>query len=109
MGEPVIVSEKPSMRPGYVRFETDRSFTGMGHEQYHVDQAIHRNRPPDELARRLFETGQVDEVHVYAQAVTVKLIDGASSDGLAELIGDIYIHYRPGVEVPTPESFGAEG
>ena len=109
MGEPVAVVEKPSSRDGYFRFETDRSFTGMGHERYVAGEAIHRNRPPDELARRLFATDKVDEVHVYAQAVTVKVSSGENSSGLAEIIGDICIHYRPGVEVPTPESFGAEG
>jgi hypothetical protein len=108
MGEPVTVMEKPSSRSGYVRFETNRSFTGMGHERYLAGQEIPNHRPPDVLARRLFETGRVDEVHVYQQAVTVKL-SGGSSDGLAEIIEDLYVHYRPGVEVPTAESFATEG
>lgn len=108
MGEPVTVIEKPSGRHGYVRFETNRSFTGMGHESYHLGQEIHRDRPPDELARRLFETEKVDEVHVYAQTVTVKLRGNADTSGLAEVIGDLYTYYRPGVEVPTPESFAAD-
>ncbi|MEM8922355.1 MAG: hypothetical protein AAGD35_02560 [Actinomycetota bacterium] len=108
MGEPVTVIEKPSNRAGFVRFETNRSFTGMGHERYEAGQEIYGDRPPDELARRLFETKKVDEVHVYGQAVTVKLFAGASSDGLAAIIEDLYIYYRPGVEVPTPESFAAD-
>ncbi len=100
--------EKTSNRPGFVRFETNRTLTGMGHELYRADEEIIGHRPPDELARRLFETGQVDEVHVYGQAITVKLFKDASSDGLKEIIENLYIHYRPGVEVPTPESFAAE-
>ena len=108
MGEPVTATEKPSNREGFVRFETNRSFTGMGHERYQAGDVIYRDRPPDQLAQRLFETGRVDEVHVYGQAVTVKLFKGASSDGLAEIIEELYTYYRPGVEVPTAESFATE-
>ncbi len=109
MGEPVTVVETPSSRPGYVRFETNRTFTGMGHESYRLGDEIHRDRPADVIAKELFETGQVDEVHVYAQSITVKLADGADSAGLKALLEDLYIYYRPGVEVPTPESFATDG
>lgn len=109
MGEPVTATEKPSNREGFVRFETNRSFTGMGHERYTADQEIIGDRPPDVLAKRLFETGQVDEVHVYAQAITVKLFKGATTDGLRDIIEDLYTYYLPGVEVPTPESFAESG
>ncbi|MGI9599011.1 MAG: hypothetical protein ACR2QK_22800 [Acidimicrobiales bacterium] len=108
MGEPVTVIEKASSRPGYVRFDTNRTFTGMGHERYSSGEVIYGDRPPDEIARKLFETGKVDEVHVYAQSITVKLFEGAKAAGLKEIIEDIYIYYRPGVEVPTPESFAAD-
>jgi hypothetical protein len=109
MGEPVTVIEKPSGRPGYVRFETNRSFTGMGHESYLPGEPIYRDRPADELARRLLETGKVDEVHVYAQMVTVKLKGDSDPSGLREIIEDLHIYYRPGVEVPTPASFATGG
>ncbi len=108
MGQPVTVIEKPTSRPGFVRFETNRSFTGMGHERYLAGETILGHRPPDVLAERLFATGKVDEVHVYGQAVTVKLFKDAPSDGLREIIERLYIYYRPGVAVPTPESFAAE-
>lgn len=108
MGEPVTATEKRSNREGFVRFETNRSFTGMGHERYLAGDVIYGNRPPDMVATRLFETGQVDEVHVYGQAITVKLFKGASSEGLKEIIEELYTYYRPGVEVPTPESFATE-
>ncbi|MEM9564449.1 MAG: hypothetical protein AAGA93_17635 [Actinomycetota bacterium] len=109
MGEPVTVIEQESSRHGYVRFETNRSFTGMGHESYRAGDTIHRDRPPDDVARALFASDKVDEVHVYAQTITVKLQDGEDSSGLAKIIEDIYIHYLPGVEVPTPEMFATEG
>ncbi len=108
MGEPVTVIEMPSNRSGYVRFETNRSFTGMGHESYKVDEEIYRDRPPDQIAKVLFATGKASEVHVYSQTVTVKLRKG-DSVGLKEALEELYTYYKPGVEVPTPESFGAEG
>jgi len=108
MGEPVTVIEKASSRPGYVRFETNRTFTGMGHESYAAGDPIYRDRPSDIIAEKLFESGKVDEVHVYAQSITVKVSDGSTSHGLRELIEDIYIFYGPGVEVPTAESFAAD-
>ena len=85
MGEPVNVIQRASSRHGIVRFETNRSLTGMGHERYYRDQAIYGKRPPDRLAGMLFETGQVDEVHVYAQTVTVVLAAGGTADGLADV------------------------
>ncbi len=105
MGEPIAVIQKQSNRPGYVRFETNRTFTGMGHESYLAGDAIYGERPPDELARSLFATDKVEEVHIYAQMITVKLADDASSVGVKSIIADHYIYYRPDVEVPTAESF----
>lgn len=105
MGEPVSVIQKPSSQHGKVRFETNRSFTGMGHERYHVDDPIAGERPPDVVAKLMFGSGKVERVHVYAQTVTVQLQAGADADGLKELLEDMYIYYKPGVEVPTEESF----
>ena len=34
MGELVAVVEKPSATPGVVRFELNRSLSGMGHERF---------------------------------------------------------------------------
>ena len=34
MGHPITVTEKPTRREGVVRFELNRSLTGMGHERY---------------------------------------------------------------------------
>lgn len=105
MGEPVTVVETKSSRAGYVRFETNRSFTGMGHERYSRGDEIFGERPPDVIAKRLLGTGQVEEVHVYAQAITVKIARGSESTGLKEIIEELYTYYRPGVEVPSPDSF----
>lgn len=108
MGQPVSVIEKPSSRPGVVRYELNRTLTGMGHERYRHDRPVEGERPPDVLARRLFEVGGVEAIHINSNVVTVDLAKGVSdTSALLEVIGDLYTYYRPGVEVPTPESFGA--
>jgi hypothetical protein len=105
MGEPVAVIEKASSNHGVIRFETNRSFTGMGHERYDSSTPVVGDRPPDVIARALLETGQVDRVHIYAQTITITLHQGASAEGLKEIIEGIYIHYKPGVRVPDEADF----
>ena len=101
MGQPVTVIEKPSVTPGLVRFEINRSLTGMGHERYASREDATGVRPPDELARRLFDTGSVGAVHVYSNVITVDLASGASSEGLLDVVHRLFIHYVPGVVPPT--------
>ena len=98
MGQPVTVVERPTSDPGVVRFELNRSLTGMGHERYVAGQEISGDRPPDVLARRLFEHGGIEAVHIYSNVVTIKLQPGATAAGLKELMEKLYIHYLPGVE-----------
>ena len=105
MGQPVTVIEKPSSRPGVVRFEINRTLTGMGHERYKVGTPVEGDRPPDELARRLFDHGGIDSIHINSNVITLDMAKGGNSDGIAGVIEDLYTYYRPGVEVPTPESF----
>ncbi len=107
MGQPVTVIEKPSTQGGVVRFEINRVLTGMGHERYLAGDVVEGDRPPDELARRLFERGGIDGIHINSNVITVHLARGADSEGLLEIIEDLYTHYRPGVPVPSPEDFGA--
>lgn len=76
----------------------------MGHERYVKDELVEGNRPVDELARRVFEHGGVDAVHINGSVITVDLAKGGSAEGLADLIGDLFIYYRepttPAAEVP---------
>ena len=97
MGQPVAVVSKPSRTPGILRFEANRSLTGMGHVRYRSTDRITGNVPSDELARRFFATGQVDSIHIYANMITVDLAKGFSGDGLEEIVADLFIHYRDGV------------
>ena len=108
MGQPVSVIEKRSKRGGIIRFELNRVLTGTGHEIYKSTDRIDGVRPPDELARRLFAHGGVESVSVNASMVTVDLEKGGSSEGLKEIVEDLYTYYRPGVEVPVFEESAPE-
>ncbi len=103
MGQPVSVIEKHAKRGGIIRYELNRVLTGTGHEIYRVGDVIDGDRPPDELARRLFAHGGVDTVSINASVVTVDLSKGGSADGLKQIVEDLYTYYRPGVEVPVFE------
>ncbi len=102
MGQPISVVKKPSPKPGVVRFEINRSLTGMGHERYRSAADATGDRPPDMLARRLLERGGVAAVHLYSNVITVELAEGGSDEGLADLIEELFIHYREGVEPSLP-------
>ena len=95
MGQPINVVEKPSRTPGVVRFETNRSLTGMGHERYASLDDVIDDRSVDELARRLFASGTVRTVHVNGSVITVELLDGNTGEGLLDVIRGLYIHYPP--------------
>ncbi len=103
MGQPVAVVEKPSSIPGMVRFEANRSLTGMGHEHFGSRAEAVGVTPSAELARRLFDSGQVQGVHVFSNIVTVDLLKGHGSDGLAEIVEKLYIYWRPGMAPPSLE------
>lgn len=56
-----------------VRFETNRPLSGMGHERYTSIDDVVGDRPVDGAARLLFETGQIDLVHIFGNIITVEL------------------------------------
>lgn len=108
MGQLVGVVEKPSTTPGVVRFELNRSLSGMGHERFaSADEAI-GTKPSPSLARLLFATGQVAGVHIYGNVVTVDITKGFDSDGLAETIREMYQYWKEGVEPPSFEDLQPE-
>lgn len=98
MGQMVAVVEKPSSIPGVVRFESNRTLTGQGHERFASSDDAIGPRPAAELARRLFSTGQVEGVHVYSNIVTVNLLKGYGSDGLYDIVRELYQYWKPGME-----------
>ncbi|MEZ5142309.1 MAG: hypothetical protein R2726_07280 [Acidimicrobiales bacterium] len=108
MGQPVTVIEKPSSLPGVLRFETNRTLTGMGHELFRSADDATGATPADELARRLFARGGIASVHVYANIITVQLADGAPPQGIKEIVEDLYTYYRDGVVPTLPEGAAAD-
>lgn len=108
MGQMVAVTEKPSASPGVVRFELNRTLSGQGHERFRSVLDAHGVTPSDELARLLFGTGKVAGVHVYSNIVTVDLEKGYDSDGLADLVRNMYQYWREGVEPPSFEDLQPE-
>ncbi len=108
MGQPVTFLRSSSPRPGIVRFELNRSVTGMGHEYYNTADDILGDRGVDDLARRLLETNKITSLHIYGSMVTAHLT--SSDTTLDELniafndaIGGLYTYYVEGVEVPSDE------
>jgi hypothetical protein len=104
MGQPIEVVTKPSPQSGVVRYETNRWLTGMGHERYTSADEIVNNKTVDQLARRLFATGDVRTVHVSGSVVDVELI--ADTPGVAEKLADVvrglHIHYPDGAAAAPP-------
>jgi len=108
MGQMVGVVEKKSATPGIVRFELNRSLSGMGHERFDsVVQAI-GSKPSAALARQLFATGKVDSVHVYGNIVTVDVAKGYDSGGLADIVREMYRYWKPGVQAPVFDDVPAD-
>lgn len=103
MGQPIVVVEKASSNRGVVRFETNRALTGMGHERYRTLADTAGDRPPDVLARRLFEHGGIGAVHINGNIITVDLAKGYTSSGLKEVIEDLYLFYGPQPGAPAPQ------
>ena len=108
MGQLVGVVEKPSSSPGVVRFELNRSLSGMGHERFAAGGEIVANTPSASLARQLIETGRVASVHVYGNMVTVDLAKGRDAEGLADVVREMYRYWKPGVTPPTFEDLAVD-
>ncbi len=108
MGQLVGVVEKPSTTPGVVRFELNRSLSGMGHERFVSMLDASGPTPSASLARQLFATGKVAGVHVYGNIVTVDIEKGFDSSGLAGIVREMYRYWKPGVEPPSFEDLQPE-
>ena len=103
MGQPVAVEQSAGGSPAIVRFETNRSLTGMGHERFTSAYQAKGPRPAAVLARRFFESGQVAGVHVYGNIISATLAPGATQSGLDEIVRDLYQYWKPGMVQPTLE------
>ena len=103
MGQLVAVEQKAGGASTVVRFETNRSLTGSGHERFTSATEAKGPRPAAVIARRFFESGHVSWVHVYGNCITASLEAGASQSGLNEIVRDLYQYWKPGMVPPTLE------
>ena len=103
MGQLVAVEQKAGGVSTIVRFETNRSLTGMGHERFTSAAEAKGPRPAAVIARRFFEAGHVSWVHVYGNCITASLEAGASQASLNEIVRDLYQYWKPGMVPPTLE------
>lgn len=105
MGQPVTVIQKSVTKPGVLRFEINRSITGMDHERYSQEQEILGRRPPDELARALFGLGGIERIHINSNVITIDQAKGQITPAqIVKTITEMFTYYLPGVEVPSFET-----
>jgi hypothetical protein len=71
MGQEITVTARQGSSPTIMLFDCNRSITGMAIERYASLDDTYGARPPDVLARRLFDLGAT-RVTVYSSAVTVE-------------------------------------
>jgi hypothetical protein len=94
VGQPVRVVEKQSHRPDTYRYETNRPLSGMGHRTLGgPEDCVNDLDPVDVLGRRLFERGGIEHVHVQGSVVTVQVSPGTGTDGIREIIENLFLHY----------------
>ena len=108
MGQLVAVEQKAGGASTVVRFETNRSLTGSGHERFTSAAEAKGPRPAAVIARRFFEAGHVSWVHVYGNCITASLEAGASQASLNEIVRDLYQYWKPGMVPPTLEELLAQ-
>jgi hypothetical protein len=89
MGQLITVVARHGASPSVVMFDLDRSLTGMAIERYRSVDDTKGPRPPDVLARRLFDLGATG-VTVYSSVVTV--------EAPAELVGDLEGAFADAIE-----------
>ena len=88
MGQPITVTEKPGDRDDVVRFDLNRSLTGMGHERYRADREIGSCAPYFAAAPGLafqeivLDTGRGHAIFYNPERVWVdRLVDWARNKG----------------------------
>lgn len=76
MGQTITVTSRVGSSAAVRLFDCNRSLTGMGIESYASIDETGGGRPPDVLARRLFDLGAT-RVTVYSSGVTVEAPESA--------------------------------
>ena len=115
MGQSITVTVRAGVRSDVKHFDLNRSLTGMQTHRYLAGHDVVGTKPPDELARRLFELG-VSAVTIYSSVVTVVAPAEqwpSLQEKVEETISNLFIYYRegqlPAAATPTAEVAPAEG
>ena len=112
MGQAITVTVRPGVRGDVKHFELNRSLTGMQTDRYTKSVPVTGPKPPDELARRLFELDGVSAVTIYSSVVTVVAPAdqwGALQPKVEDAITNLFIHYRDGQLPPAAEPAEVSG
>ena len=113
MGQLITVSRRDGVRPEVKHFALNRSLTGMQTRRYHSPEDMTGEKPPDELAKRLFALGGIESVTIYSSVVTVTAPAwhwDDIADKVTDTIANLFIYYGEGVTVApatTPEPAAA--
>jgi hypothetical protein len=97
MGQPITVTSRVGSAASVRIFDCNRSLTGMAIESYTSVDETGSGRPPDVLARRLFDLGAT-RVTVYSSGVTVEAPEAAWTAleaGAVEAIENLFGYYGP--------------
>jgi hypothetical protein len=95
MGQTITVTSRVGSSAAVRLFDCNRSLTGMGIESYASIDETGAGRPPDVLARRLFDLGAT-RVTVYSSGVTVEAPEAAWAalePGAAAAIEHLFGYY----------------
>src|ERR1700694_2105726 len=95
MGQEITVTALHGASPSVMLFDLNRSLTGMAIERYASADAVRGDRPPDVLARRLFDLGAT-KVTVYSSVVTVEAPPerwGALLPDVTHTIEHLFLYY----------------
>ena len=95
MGQAITVTSRVGSAATVRIFDCNRSITGMAIESYGSVDETGGGRPPDVLARRLFDLGAT-RVTVYSSAVTVEAPEdrwGALEPGTVDAIQHLFGYY----------------
>lgn len=97
MGQEITINTSVGASEDVRVFDTNRSLTGMEIERYRSSDGATGNRPPDVLARRLFDLGAT-RVTVYSNVVTVEAPEArwpALESQVIETIEHLFGFYGP--------------
>ncbi len=95
MGQPITVTSRVGSAASVRIFDCNRSLTGMAIESYASVDETGAGRPPDVLARRLFDLGAT-RVTVYSSGVTVEAPEaawGGLESAVTETIEHLFGYY----------------